>query len=35
MGNGAFGGGFEVDSKLPHERKVNEELLQVEGKVQQ
>jgi hypothetical protein len=35
MGNGDLGVGFEVDSKLPCERKVNEEVLQVEGKAQQ
>ncbi len=34
-GNGNFGVGFEVNSKLPCERNVNEEVLQVEIKVQQ
>jgi hypothetical protein len=33
--NDDFGVRFEVDSKLPCERKVNEEVLQVEGKAQQ
>jgi hypothetical protein len=34
-GNGDFGVRFEVGSKLPCEKKANEEVLQVEGKAQQ
>jgi len=34
-GTGDFGVRFEVGSKLPCEKKANEEVLQVEGKAQQ